>query len=106
MNHTLLNHLQDVVDKYNTESTIDYVSREFRANGLNKSTPNLVFAKPSLLEKLAEPELICITNALYKYTKIEDINPDKNFTGEQMEQFRNMQEEGSTYTPTNITTTR
>ena len=106
MNHTLLNHLQDVVDKYNTESTIDYVSREFRANGLNKSTPNLVFAKPSLLEKLAEPELICITNALYKYTQIEDINPDKNFTGEQMEHFRNMQEEGSTYTPTNITTTR
>lgn len=106
MNHTLLNHLQDVIDEYNTESTIDYVSREFRTNGLNKSTPNLVFAKPSLLERLAEPELICITNALYKYTQREVINPDKNFTGEQMEQFRNMQEEGSTYTPVNITAIR
>lgn len=102
MNHSLLNHLQDIIDDYNSESTIDYVSREFRANGLNKSTPNLVFANPSLLKKISETELICMTYALHKYTQRTEIDPNKNFTEEQLMQFKNMQDEGSSYTPTTI----
>lgn len=105
MENSIFATLNSVIDTHNSEQTVDYLTKHFRSHGLNKATPNLVFAKMVSLDKLSQTELICLSEGLYSITGIEKINPKNLFEGEELEVYHELQEQ-TDYYPTTIAAQR
>lgn len=103
-NDTLVT-LNNVINAHNNEKTVDYLTKYFRSHGLNKATPNLVFAKLVKLDRLSQTELICLAEGLYSITGVESINPKRLFKKEEVEVYLQTQEQ-SDYYPTTIAAQR
>ena len=102
LNVEQLDVIEKVIDKYNNEDVIDSLSSHFRTNALNKAIPNLVFAKVTPIQNLSNVELICLVEGLFELTKLSIITPSKLFSKEELEEYDNLKQGTSNYTPSTI----
>lgn len=100
-----LANLNNVINTHNNEKTVDYLAKFFRSHGLNKATPNLVFAKLVELDRLSRAELICLAEGLYNITGVESIDPKQLFEKEEIMAYTQAQDKMDYY-PTTIAAQR